>query len=60
MFAMKSKDLFREVKLSVPFRSVCYHCRRSLDLTDRKYTNPNIKFGYYCEECKGDLWKHNA
>jgi predicted SprT family Zn-dependent metalloprotease len=60
MFAMKSKELFREVKLSVPFRSLCYNCRMPLDFTDRKYVNVNIKFGYYCEKCKGHLRKHSA
>jgi hypothetical protein len=55
MSAMKMKESFREVKLSVPFRSVCYHCKRKLGFTDRKYINLNIKFGYYCEECKDQL-----
>jgi uncharacterized protein with PIN domain len=60
MFAVKRRELFKEVQLSVPFRSICYHCRRPLDFTDRKYVKLDIEFGYYCEECKGHLWKHNS
>jgi hypothetical protein len=55
VFAAKSKEVFREVILSVPFRSVCFHCRRSLDFADQKYINLNVKSGYYCEECKSHL-----
>ena len=61
MFAMKSRELFREVNLSVPFRSLCYSCRKPLDFADRKYINLNIKSGYYyCEECKRQVWKKSA
>jgi hypothetical protein len=49
------KHVFREMKLSLPFRSVCVHCKKSLNFDDRKYTDAGISSGYYCEECKNQL-----
>ena len=49
------KHLFKEMKLSHPFRSVCAHCKKTLNFDDRKYTHAGIGSTYYCEECKDQL-----
>ncbi len=45
------RHVFREIGLSVPFRSVCFHCKKVLEFEDRKYENLRIKSAYYCEKC---------
>ena len=48
------KKQFTEIKLSVPFRTICFQCKKELNFNDRKYYDPSISpvyFGYYCEEC---------
>ena len=42
----------REMKLSLPFRSVCAQCKKPLDFSDRKYTEAGNSRRCYCEECK--------
>jgi hypothetical protein len=49
------KQVLREVKLSIPFRTICFQCRKDLNFDDQKYTDPSIRekyYRYYCEECK--------
>ena len=43
--------VFREIRLSVSFQSVCFHCKKVLDFDDRKYENLRIRSAYYCEKC---------
>ena len=48
------KKVFREVRLSVPFRTICFQCKKELNFNDRKYLDPGIRpeyYGYHCEEC---------
>jgi len=48
------KQILREMKLSVPFRTICFQCKKELNFNDRKYYDHSISpvyFGYYCEEC---------
>jgi hypothetical protein len=54
------KKVFREVRLSVPFRTICFQCKKELNFNDRKYENPSIRqayYGHYCEECMNQSGK---
>ena len=48
------KQILREMKLSVPFRTICFQCKKELNFDDRKYEDPGIRqeyYGYFCEQC---------
>jgi uncharacterized protein with PIN domain len=49
------KQVLEEMKLSMPFRTICSQCKKELNFNDRKYTDSSIRpmyNRYYCEECK--------
>ena len=48
------KQTLREMKLSVPFRTICFQCKKELSFNDQKYADSGVHagfYGYYCEEC---------
>ena len=49
------KPLFKEMNLSLPFRSVCSHCKNPLGFIERKYSSFGISSRSCCEECRDRL-----
>jgi len=46
------KQVVTEMKLSVPFRTICSQCKKELNFSDKKYADPGNSDRCYCEDCK--------